>query len=173
MTQIQEIVILGVISKSPKSGYQIKKVLDKIEACSSIAFSSLYYELKRLEKSGYISKKGKSKGSIYSLTAKGRAKLLYLVQKSLTSQLLEYDSYYPALAFASELGQSRLKQCLKKRLGGIRTQMAKITSIAKLCPANHKLIFKRALALTKAEISWIEMELAKNAALNVASDSKS
>ncbi len=71
-------VILGLIAARPRSGYEIKQLVDhSARFFWAASYGQIYPELKRLEKAGLIagedSPQGARQRTVYSLTAEGRA----------------------------------------------------------------------------------------------------
>jgi PadR family transcriptional regulator, regulatory protein AphA len=70
-------VILGMLAARPRSGYEIKQLVDgSTRFFWSASYGQIYPELKRLEKEGLVagseSARGARKRTIYKLTPKGR-----------------------------------------------------------------------------------------------------
>jgi DNA-binding PadR family transcriptional regulator len=71
-------VILGMLAARPRSGYQIKQLVDKSTSFFwAASYSQIYPELKRLAEAGLIEGTDASKGArprtVYKLTASGKA----------------------------------------------------------------------------------------------------
>ena len=70
-------VILGMLAARPRSGYEIKQLVDtSARFFWAASYGQIYPELKRLEKAGLITGADSSQGSrqrtVFKLTAKGR-----------------------------------------------------------------------------------------------------
>ncbi len=73
-------VILGLLSMSPRSGYEIKAVVDRsIRFFWAASYGQIYPELRRLERAGLIEGEDAPTGgrarTVYRLTAAGRDEL--------------------------------------------------------------------------------------------------
>jgi PadR family transcriptional regulator AphA len=73
-------VILGLLRKGPKSGYEIKSAVDRSTRFFwAASYGQIYPELRRLAEAGLIEGKptpqGERKRTVYRLTAKGRREL--------------------------------------------------------------------------------------------------
>src|SRR5215510_12917585 len=70
-------VVLGMLAARPRSGYEIKQLVDKTARFFwAASYGQIYPELKRLEKAGLIAGDDSSHGgrqrTIFKLTASGR-----------------------------------------------------------------------------------------------------
>lgn len=85
----QELLLLGLLSESPKHGYEIKKkVRDVFSLFAGVDLKSIYYPLRVMEKRGLVQKKVQRAGRrpqrlVYLLTPKGRARFEELLTRSL------------------------------------------------------------------------------------------
>jgi PadR family transcriptional regulator, regulatory protein AphA len=75
-----ENVILGALSLGPRTGYEIKRLVDNSTRFFwAASYGQIYPELKRLERAGFVSAANETRGGRrrirYSLTAAGRDRL--------------------------------------------------------------------------------------------------
>jgi PadR family transcriptional regulator, regulatory protein AphA len=73
-------VVLGILNWRPRTGYEIKQLVDRSTRFFwAASYGQIYPELKRLEKDGLVSGRSDPQGGrkrrVYSLTAKGRGEL--------------------------------------------------------------------------------------------------
>ncbi len=73
-------VILGMVSREPRSGYEIKALVDNTTRFFwAASYGQIYPELKRLSEAGLIegadSPRGERKRTVYAITAAGKAAL--------------------------------------------------------------------------------------------------
>ena len=73
--------VLGLVAQRPRSGYDVKRAIDRtIRHMWAASYGQIYPELRRLEAAGWIVGKDGSRGArarrVYSVTALGRRKLL-------------------------------------------------------------------------------------------------
>jgi DNA-binding PadR family transcriptional regulator len=73
-------VILGMISREPRSGYEIKSVVDNTTRFFwAASYGQIYPELKRLSEAGLVegidASRGDRKRTVYAITADGEAEL--------------------------------------------------------------------------------------------------
>jgi DNA-binding PadR family transcriptional regulator len=72
--------VLGLLALGPRSGYDIKRVVDRsIRHFWAASYGQIYPELKRLEEAGWIAGKDADRGGrsrrVYRITAQGRREL--------------------------------------------------------------------------------------------------
>jgi len=88
----QNLIILGILKKGPRHGYEIKKIIKKdLGLFASLDNKSIYYPLKVMEKRGLIKKsvsqeKGKLLKYVYSLTPSGDREFIKLAKEALVSE---------------------------------------------------------------------------------------
>ncbi len=88
-------VILGMVSRTPRSGYEIKALVDgSTRFFWAASYGQIYPELKRLSEAGLVegsdSPRGERKRTVYAITKSGRAELKdWLRQPPQTSELRE------------------------------------------------------------------------------------
>lgn len=107
-------VILGLLSHTPMTGYEIKKRLDTtMRFFWNASFGSIYPTLQNMEKDGKIqSTKSQEKGRekiIYEITESGRAYLKDWLQKPVVKDELRYETLLK-LFFGSEIGATVTSQ---------------------------------------------------------------
>lgn len=73
-------VILGMVSREPRSGYEIKSVVDNTTRFFwAASYGQIYPELKRLSEAGLVkgidASRGDRKRTVYAITADGEAEL--------------------------------------------------------------------------------------------------
>jgi PadR family transcriptional regulator, regulatory protein AphA len=79
-------VILGMVSREPRSGYEIKAVVDNTTRFFwAASYGQIYPELKRLSEAGLIegidASRGDRKRTVYAITADGEAELVDWLQR--------------------------------------------------------------------------------------------
>jgi DNA-binding PadR family transcriptional regulator len=88
-------VILGMVSREPRSGYEIKAVVDNTTRFFwAASYGQIYPELKRLSEAGLVegidASRGDRKRTVYAITADGEAELKdWLRQPPETSEMRE------------------------------------------------------------------------------------
>jgi DNA-binding PadR family transcriptional regulator len=88
-------VILGMVSRTPRSGYEIKALVDNSTRFFwAASYGQIYPELKRLSEAGLVegsdAPRGERKRTVYSITKAGRAELKdWLRQPPETAEMRE------------------------------------------------------------------------------------
>lgn len=152
-----DLIVLGFLAEKPMSGYELKRMADLTESCSGMAFSSIYHILGRLQKQGQV-KKGQDGSKHYALTPMGRKRFHIELKTALSQGIPDYDAYYSGLAFAHHLTETQLKTCLAKRRRQLAAEYARLDTFALPDTLSHELMWRRASALLKAELSWLDKE---------------
>src|SRR5262245_33185951 len=126
-------VILGMLAARPRSGYEIKQLVDSSARFFwSASYGQIYPELKRLEDAGLVSGNDASQGArqrrIYNLTAKGkRAAREWIAQPP---EVLETrDEGLLKLFFAGSIEPGRAAEIARERAAISREKAAELRAI--------------------------------------------
>jgi len=112
-------VILGMLAARPRSGYEIKQLVDNSARFFwAASYGQIYPELKRLEKEGLIAGSDSSQGArprtIYKLTAKGsHAAQQWIAREPETFELR--DEGLLELFFAGSIDPARTPEIARER----------------------------------------------------------
>ena len=115
-------VILGMLSMGPKSGYEIKALVDRSTRFFwAASYGQIYPELSRLEREGLVESEDASNGArrrrVYSLTDAGREALAdWLLGRTVTIELR--DESLLRLFFADALPREQALALLEGRKRG-------------------------------------------------------
>ncbi len=162
--QIQKIIILGLLKKSPCHGYEIKKkAKDELGLFSSLENKSFYYPLSQMEKKGFITKKKESGKDgparyIYSITEKGKKEFSKLALNTLVSQrrpFIDIDIplyFLPFLEKKEVLARLRLR---KRFLEKVKGWLADNLELPKKYPVHQRILLKHHLNLLNAEEGFV------------------
>jgi PadR family transcriptional regulator AphA len=129
-------VILGLLSLGPRSGYDIKTVVDRSTRFFwAASYGQIYPELKRLEREGLIEGKDASNGArgrrVYELTAAGSDALrAWLLGTTTTIELR--DESLLRLFFADALPREEALQLLEGRKRGHEEYLEILRALAAL-----------------------------------------
>jgi len=163
--QIQKIIILGLLKKSPCHGYEIKKkAKEELGLFSSLENKSFYYPLEKMEKKGLISRKEDNSQEgpvryVYSITQKGEKEFQKLALDILISQkrpFIDIDIplyFLPFLEKKEVLSRLRLR---KRFLEKVKGWLAGNLGLSKEFPLHQKMILKHHLNLLNAEEGFVE-----------------
>jgi PadR family transcriptional regulator, regulatory protein AphA len=126
-------VILGMLAARPRSGYEIKQLVDRSARFFwAASYGQIYPELKQLEKEGLIngnqSANGARQRTIYRLTAKGKRAAREWI--ATPPEVLETrDEGLLKLFFAGSVDPQRAAQIARERAATSRAKAAELRSI--------------------------------------------
>jgi PadR family transcriptional regulator, regulatory protein AphA len=161
-------VILGLLRKGPKSGYEIKSVVDRSTRFFwAASYGQIYPELRRLDDAGLIegesTPQGGRKRTVYKLTADGRRELRRWLDEP--PQVFEIrDEGLLKLFFAGAKPDAARKALEARRAHyeDMRRQLVEIEPLAKSAPDRFpELVLSCGLSLSAAFIDWCDEALAE------------
>jgi DNA-binding PadR family transcriptional regulator len=126
-------VILGMLAARPRSGYEIKQLVDtSARFFWAASYGQIYPELKKLEKAGLISGDDSSQGArqrtTFKLTAKGRRAAREWIEEP--PQVLEMrDEGLLKLFFAGSIDPKRAAEVARERAAISRVKSAQLRAI--------------------------------------------
>ncbi len=157
-----ELVVLGLINEEPRHGYQIEELIEErgIREWTNIAFSSIYYVLKRLDDAGLVNweLKEANRGSakkVYSISRRGKDAIKEEITKILSSP--EYSNpFLLGLANLPVLSIDEAKQALNsyKEKQHRKLKQFRLKNNQNL-PSHVKAMFNRSIAIIEAELAWL------------------
>jgi PadR family transcriptional regulator AphA len=126
-------VVLGLIAQAPRSGYDIKRIVDRsIRHFWAASYGQIYPELKRLEEAGWIvgdrAPRGGRARTMYRITATGRRALQGWMRASDTRVELRDESLL-RLFFADALSPEDALGLLTGRREGYRQMLAYLEAL--------------------------------------------
>ena len=145
----------------PKHGYDIKcQIQDELSPFIGLKIKSIYYPLKKMEKSGLIKKEAGKEGNwpekiVYSITAKGKKRFDELIERSLLSIDRPYFQMNLSLYFLSYVNKEEAKRRLKTRivlLKKVRQHLIESLEKTKTKAKHLSSIIQHDLDLSEAEI---------------------
>jgi len=157
-------VVLGMLRHGPRSGYEIKAVVDKSTRFFwAASYGQIYPELKRLADAGLIEGRGEASGgrkrTVYTLTDAGRAKLADWLSRG--AEVLEYrDEGLLKLFFAAADPDAALaileaKQRLhEEKLAALRTVEAATLEIKAAGDPFPDLVLRYGIESTEWMVAW-------------------
>jgi DNA-binding PadR family transcriptional regulator len=129
-------VILGMLRLGPRSGYDIKRFVDKSTRFFwAASYGQIYPELKRLERAGLIEGESDPTGNrrrvVYKLTPAGEAALHeWLVSPSLSYELR--DEGFLKLFFADALDRAEALELVRAIRAGYERGRARLSEVEPL-----------------------------------------
>lgn len=162
-----EASILGLICEGLRYGYELEKIIEErnMRYWTEIAFSSIYYVLKRLEKKGLITSgtervSGRSR-KVYSVTPQGEA--------AMNEKVLDLISNYHPVTDPFDLGIGNLYRLTHKEVvAGLRSYIGSIGEREQFFrkrlevmensewPIHIRGLVTRPLEMLDAERRWVE-----------------
>ena len=127
-------VILGMLASRPRSGYEIKQLVDSSARFFwAASYGQIYPELKKLEKAGLItggdSSTGARQRTTFELTAEGRRAARKWIEEP--PEVLEMrDEGLLKLFFAGAIDPKRAAEVARERAAISRTKAAELRAIA-------------------------------------------
>jgi len=159
-------VILGLLSISPRSGYEIKATVDRSTRFFwAASYGQIYPELRRLERAGFVEGKsapsGGRKRKEYQLTAEGRAELLrWLSQPAQMPELR--DENLLKLFFSDALPREQALEQLRLRRRGHEEFLAFLREVQQHPggedPPFIDLVLRYGLAYAEFNVEWCKRE---------------
>jgi DNA-binding PadR family transcriptional regulator len=162
-----ETSILGLVSEGFRYGYEMEKIIEErnMRNWTEIAFSSIYYVLKRLEKKGFISSG--------SEMANGRSRKVYDVTptgiEEMRGKVTELVSSYNAATDPFDLGIGNLQRLsYEEAISGLRSYRESLDDKEQFYnkrlavmldsewPLHIRGLVTRPLAMLDAEKKWVE-----------------
>jgi PadR family transcriptional regulator, regulatory protein AphA len=128
-------VILGMLAARPRSGYEIKQLVDSSARFFwAASYGQIYPELKRLEEAGLISGADSSQGgrqrTLYKITNAGmRAARAWIARPPEVFEMR--DEGLLELFFAGSIEPGRTAEIARERAAASREKAAELRSIAK------------------------------------------
>jgi len=161
-----EASVLGLICEGFRYGYEMEKVIEErnMRHWTEIAFSSIYYVLKRLEKKGLITSaaervSGRSR-KVYAVTPQGKEEMKEKVRDLISSHHPVTDPFHLGIGNLYRLTQREIIaglrsyiESLGEREQSFRNRLAVMENSE--WPPHIRGLVTRPLAMLEAERSWV------------------
>jgi PadR family transcriptional regulator AphA len=126
-------VILGMLAARPRSGYEIKQLVDNSARFFwAASYGQIYPELKRLEKAGLISGNDSAQGArrrtVYKLTASGKRAARAWIEGAPETYELR-DEGLLALFFAGSIDPPRTAEIARERAAMSRASATELREV--------------------------------------------
>jgi DNA-binding PadR family transcriptional regulator len=160
------LAILGLLQNKGMHGYEIKKLIEEwMPGFWSINYGSIYPELRRLERKGYVKgyREETAKNpprTVYAITAEGKEEFKRMMKERLEREAVVKDEFNLLASFFDYLDENEVKEYIQRR----RKQHEKALEEAiafeeemrgKVSKYLHALI-KRGILHYKAELEWLK-----------------
>lgn len=161
-----ELTLLGLLAERPRHGYEIEKTLEErgMREWTDLAFSSIYYLIKKLEKTGLISAvDGASRADdqrrrrTYALTSQGLAVARKGTRAALATVTPVHSAVLVGVANLPLLSSDEALDALRSRAEELTRQLRRLRADARAqapAPPFVAAIFDHALASLQAELGW-------------------
>ena len=157
--------VLGLLEQRPRSGYDLKRAVDRtIRHFWAASYGQIYPELRRLEDAGWIEGSDGSRGArsrrVYSITPRGRTALLDWLRGGETRIELRDESLL-RLFFADALPVGQALGLLEARREGyrqMRTYLVSLDDGSGPDPPYIDLVYRWALDYCQWGIEWCEQQ---------------
>lgn len=161
--------MLGLVAEMPRHGYQLDQVIEHrgMREWTPIGFSSIYFVLGKLEKSGLISAAKAERASekarkVYTVTRTGRRALVKQSVAALRNVRPTYSSVLLGMVNWSVLSREEALEALQARrhaLDAERERLASIQLDQQPQPDHVEALFEYSLAQLRAEAQWVSQTL--------------
>lgn len=166
-----EYAVLGLLAERPSRGYELEQLIEQrgMRNWTELAFSSIYYVLKKLEQRGLIAasdgaRQASKARRTFALTAAGRTALHAMTLKALGEPHPVYPSVllglanWPSVDPAEGLGAlQRRRDQLARILDGVRAEAVAQRPL----PVFVEALFDHGITQLEAEIDWLDRTVAK------------
>jgi len=167
-----ELVLLGLLAERNRHGYELDAVLRErgMREWTSLAFSSVYYLLRKLERDGLIaadatSRSGAARRRItYALTHRGRRVAGEATLKALSEPVAMHPPVLVGLANTNVVGRSAATAALRERSTRLQGELVRIAAAAENQPMANPVVdalFDHGMSLLRAELDWVARTIGK------------
>ena len=137
-----ELAILSLVAEAPRHGYEIEQIIEErgMREWTEIGFSSIYYLLKKLEKSGLIKSQlvpaeGRGpKRRVYQITSDGSEALLNTTLEVLSTLKPKFPSILLGIANLPIVSQEHALGALRSYRDRMTEKVEDVQSIGALLP---------------------------------------
>jgi DNA-binding PadR family transcriptional regulator len=170
-----EAAILGLLCERPQYGYDIDRTIEDrgMRNWTQIGFSSIYYVLKRLEKSGMITSgieavEGKPSRRNYTITEEGRKAMQEKVRTVLSTCPKLVSPFDLGIANIGLLGRDEAMACLQRHVESLDQRARSLEkgiaeSMGRDDPYRVTFLFELPLVQLEAERECVEKLIARMA----------
>jgi len=161
-------LILGLLTRQPMSGYDIKRFLKSLSwLIDSPSFGSIYPILRALREDGLVTvevvpRQGKPPRKTYTITEAGRKALREWVDQPVALDA-SLKTFVMRLILATNLSHTGLIAHLQQRRSQVAAHRAALKRIAETLEgtmdSGQRLTFSYGLTLATAELAWLDSTL--------------
>ncbi len=166
MSSDADIVVLSLLAEQPRHGYDLDRVIEQrgYRQWTSLAFSSVYYLLKRLSERGLLEPDEGSQGrrTVFRLTEAGRRELRQAAGERVLAPAPPSAGVLPALNAYSRLDDPALVALLAQRAEALLGRLDELRALRAQVDEEHALaIFDYEILRQEADLAWTRSLLKK------------
>ena len=166
MSSDADIVLLSLLAEQPRHGYDLDRVIEQrgYRQWTSLAFSSVYYLLKRLSERGLLEPDEGSQGrrTVFRVTEAGRRELRQAAGERLLTPAPPSAGVLPALNAYSRLDDPALAALLARRAEALLGRLDELRALRAQVDEEHALaIFDYEILRQEADLAWTRSLLKK------------
>ena len=166
MSSDADIVVLSLLAEQPRHGYDLDRVIEQrgYRQWTSLAFSSVYYLLKRLSERGLLEPDEGSQGrrTVFRVTEAGRRELRQATGERLLTPAPPSAGVLPALNAYSRLDDPALAALLARRAEALLGRLDELRALRAQVDEEHALaIFDYEILRQEADLAWTRSLLKK------------
>ena len=162
-----ELLVLGLVAEKPRHGYKLEQVIEQrgMREWTQIGFSSIYFVLGKLEKSGLVATAkvaGVKAKKVFTITERGRRALVRQSLSALTDVRPTHSTVLLGMAHWPVLERKDALEALSKRRKTIEVEsmrLKKTLSDQQPLPDFVEALFDFSLSQMKSESQWIKRTL--------------
>ncbi|WP_454932754.1 PadR family transcriptional regulator [Actinomyces oris] len=166
MSSDADIVVLSLLAEQPRHGYDLDRVIEQrgYRQWTSLAFSSVYYLLKRLSERGLLEPDEGSQGrrTVFRVTEAGRRELRQAAGERVLAPAPPSAGVLPALNAYSRLDDPALMALLAQRAEALLGRLDELRALRAQVDEEHALaIFDYEILRQEADLAWTRSLLKK------------
>ena len=166
MSSDADIVLLSLLAEQPRHGYDLDRVIEQrgYRQWTSLAFSSVYYLLKRLSERGLLEPDEGSQGrrTVFRVTEAGRRELSKAAGERVLTPAPPSAGVLPALNAYSRLDDPALAALLARRAEALLGRLDELRALRAQVDEEHALaIFDYEILRQEADLTWTRSLLKK------------
>ena len=166
MSSDADIVVLSLLAEQPRHGYDLDRVIEQrgYRQWTSLAFSSVYYLLKRLSERGLLEPDEGSQGrrTVFRVTEAGRRELSQAAGERVLTPAPPSAGVLPALNAYSRLDDPALAALLARRAEALLGRLDELRALRAQVDEEHALaIFDYEILRQEADLAWTRSLLKK------------
>ena len=166
MSSDADIVVLSLIAEHPRHGYDLDRVIEQrgYRQWTSLAFSSVYYVLKRLAERGLLEPDDGPTGrrTVFRITDAGRRELSKAADERVLTPAPPTAGMLPALNAYARLDEPGLVAALARRAEALQERLDQLRRLRAQVDEEHALaIFDYEILRQEADLTWTRTLLEK------------